>query len=95
MSKESVLNTLKTTISILIDQFSQEGKNCYDDPDFIDFVKNKQDEIKKGIDKLDSCDVEWLNDEYGKWLKEDGKVAARIIKAQESMDKIAKLKEQK
>ena len=92
ITKESVFNNLKTTIHILIDQFSQEGKNCYDDSNFVSFVKAKQEELKKGLDSLDSCDIEWINDEYGRWLKTDPKVAPRVIKAQEMMDEVAKLK---
>ena len=53
MSKEEILELLKTQILMLRDHQ----------------VKHKM--IQENIQKLNSCDALWLQDEYGKWFEKE------------------------
>lgn len=66
MTKEEILAELKVLVLTLRD----EQEKLKTDPVFASSWLSKQHEIGIDVKKLNSCDADWLNDQYGAWFNE-------------------------
>ena len=70
MTKEELLKKLQDSILTLIQKSSE----------LLTYASLKQkwiknnNEIREAFKQLNSCDANWLNDEYGKWFKSNADV---------------------
>lgn len=63
MTKEEILSLLQAQILILRDRPAE----LHDNPKLMADWVAKITTIVRDIESLNSCDANWLNDEYGKW----------------------------
>ena len=68
MTREEILKELKELISSLV---PENGENRFKNPEFCKDFSKKQKKINEESCKLNSCDANWINDEYGKWLRSE------------------------
>jgi hypothetical protein len=61
MTKEQIFTELKSLVLTLRD----DKEKFLNDAAFRDNWVLRQKSISDKVDKLDSCDANWLNDEYG------------------------------
>ena len=72
MKKEQILTELTDLILTLKKKVKLFDRNADEyNPDFVKKWSEKQRELTKIIEELNSCDSSWLNDEYGKWAKKN------------------------
>lgn len=67
MNKESILIELQNLVRILKDNQDK----LKEDAEFRTKWQEAQQELGIATKKLNSCDMSWLNDEYGKWYKKE------------------------
>ena len=67
MNKEESLELMKH----LILQLRDNEKALRENPRLMQDWVAKQEHLKSEIDKLNSCDAVWLNDQYMAWFKKE------------------------
>lgn len=67
MSKEEVLELLK----YLVLQIRDNGDKLKNDERFIADWRAKNSLLSEAIKSLNSCDCNWVNDEYGEWHRKE------------------------
>ena len=67
MNREQILASLKSSILTIRDK----GKELATNEDMYKAWVKENNIIREEVNKLDSCDMLWLNDEYGKWFREE------------------------
>jgi hypothetical protein len=65
MNKEKALNDLIDLVNH-ISELKPEQRN---DIKILEDLKIKSDSVRQAVASLNSCDADWVNDEYGKWWK--------------------------
>lgn len=66
MKKEQILDLLKDTVLTLKDKSKELSKNDL----LYKAWKEQNKRVAEEVKKLDSCDMLWISDEYGKWFKQ-------------------------
>lgn len=75
MTKEQILSLIKDSIMSL----RTKGDKLISVKEELIAFKNQSERIKKELLALNSCDANWLNDEYLKWRRETfGKIDSEI-----------------
>ena len=83
MTKEQIFELLKDSILSLRDREKELRSN----PDQLKAWVNQSKKVTDSAKDLNSCDSNWLTDEYGKWAKE-----VLMPEAEKRSDKVDELK---
>ena len=67
MTKEEILELLKYQVLQVKDNSNAIGSN----PNIFQDWTTKQKILNDAINTMNSCDANWLNDEYSKWFRKE------------------------